>query len=382
MNKREIKVLNVIETLGRGGAECLVLRALKRLDKQRFCPAVISLSGETDLKKEFEAVGIPVTCLGLKTVYNWQDGIWRLYKIIRKEKYDIVHTHLFFANIYGRIAAKMAGVHNIVTTLHNPDYTYEDNGRFSYRIRKFIDSCSGKICNRYFLAVSNFVKQDYQKQLGYKNIEVLYNCVDVASFNRADNNKRSELGLSDEDVLILNIGRLHPQKGQMYLLEAFEIIHKRDPRYKLIIIGKGDMEAELKQKAVNAGIEKSVIFLKERNDIPEIMHACDIFVSPSIYEGFGIALVEAMACGMPVVASSIDTFTEIIKDKTDGLIVEMGNPEKLAGTISDLIQDKEKRRYLGENAKKKTLERFDVNAHTKKLEHLYEKLACNTDRLR
>lgn len=381
MNPEKIKVLQLIETLGRGGAEGLLVCVLKNIDKDKYSPTVGCLSDRIDLKEDLEEAGIPVFCIGLKSLYRWWQGIYRLYRIIKRGNFDIVHTHLFFANLYGRIASKMAGVPHILTTLHNPDYTYEDNGRVTYKARKLIDKYSGRICNDQFLAVSDFVKRDYERHMGFKNIEVLYNCIDITQFERLNSSliqkKRAELGFRDDEIILLNIGRLHPQKGQIYLIEALNMVRNKNKKCKLLMVGRGHMEAELQNKANKMGLGGYIKFLKDRKDIFEIMHSCDIFVLPSIYEGFGIALVEAMACGMPVVVSDIDTFKEIVRDNVDGMIVEKENPERLAAAISSLMNDSEKRLHLGESAKKKAMDEFDVKVHLKKLENVYQEVTSN-----
>lgn len=381
MNQKKIKVLHLIETLGRGGAEGLITRALTNMDRNIFSPMVVYLFGESDMKKELDNGGIPVICLGMKSAYNCWRALLNLYSIMKREKFDIVHTHLFFANLYGRLAAGTAGVPIIATTLHNPDYTYEDNGRISYRIRRFIDGYSGRRYNKIFFAVSNFVKQDFQKNFGFKNIEVLYNCVDSTKFSALErpsiNGKRSEFGINDDETVILNIGRLHPQKDQKGIIEAFDIIHKRIQKCKLVIIGKGSMEEELKGEVIRLGLKDNVIFLKDREDVPQIMHCCDIFVSFSAYEGFCISLVEAMASGMPIVASDIGTFREIIRDNFDGVMVKRRNIEGLSESIIALIKDRERSKFLGKNAQRRAAEMFNINDHVTNLQKFYQKLIAN-----
>ncbi|UCB56940.1 MAG: glycosyltransferase [Candidatus Omnitrophota bacterium] len=372
------KILYLYETLNLGGAEQLFLTTLKRLDRTRFHPVVCCIGQKGEIGKEIEEMGITVKSLNKKTYLRGIPVIYDLIRIFREEKPHIVHTHLFFANIYGRIASKIAGIKTIITTLHNPDYTYEDNGRWTFKIRKIIDKYSGKICNTAFIAVSDYVKQDFEKQLGFRNIKVLHNCIDSSRFKKPDTGmvreKRNVLGLENDDIVILNTGRLHPQKGQIYLIEAFNLIRKDNQRYKLLIIGKGTIEAELKKKVNDLGLGDSVIFLKDRKDVPEIMSACDIFVFPSLYEGFGIALVEAMASSMPVVASDIAPLREIARNNTEAILVEKENHRMLAQAISELMANKEKRAYLGENARKRAIAAFDASIHVRNLENIYQEL--------
>lgn len=375
MPSSKIKVLHVIETLALGGAERLLGHVIKGLDCEKFSLTVVCLYGDIKIPEAFGSGGFRVYSLGIKSPYNWPAAMIKLLALMRGEHFDIVHTHLFFANIYARIAARICGVKVIITTLHNPDYSFEDNGRLTYKLRKFIDKFSGKLCNNCFIAVSEFVKRDFQGQLGFENIKVIYNCVDSSRSGGFDKErlrrKRRELGLSPEDTVILNVGRLHAQKGQGYLLEAFSAVRGILPGCKLLVIGQGRLEQELKLKADALGLGRSVSFLGGRDDIPEIMSASDLFVSYPVYEGFGIAMVEAMSLGLPVVASGIDTFSEIITDGSDAIIVEKENPERLAGAIVSLLKDKNKMFYLGQNAAKTAKEKFDISVHMRKLEGLY-----------
>ena len=376
--KNKIKILHIIETLGCGGAEKLLKYSLKNIDKNKFSVKVVCLSKPLNLKKELEDIGIPVFCLDLKNLHYFGPVIVRLTMLLIKEKPDAIHTHLFFPSVYGRIAAMITGVKTVITSLHNPDYTYENNGRWTYKFRKIIDKYTSRLCNNYFIAVSDFVKKDFEKQLGFKNVRVLYNCVDSPIFNRSDDaaagSKREELGFNKDDFIILNIGRLHPQKGQVCLIDAFSLVHKSNNKSRLIIIGSGYLENDLRDKARRLNLDKKIIFLKDRKDIPAILRISDVFVFPSFYEGFGIALVEAMASGLPVIASKIDSLKEIVDDGVNGILVETNDHVKLAAIVSDLMRDAELRRYLGSNAMEKAVKLFDSAEHTKKLENIYQEL--------
>jgi glycosyltransferase involved in cell wall biosynthesis len=380
--RKKIKILHIIESLASGGAEKLLTYSLKHVDKNKFSIKVVCLEPLLDLKKELENSGIPVICLNVRNLYHWYCAVPRLLLLIIKEKPDIVHTQLFFANIYGRIASRIAGVRNIVTTLQNPDYTCENNGKFTYIIRKFIDKYTGKFCNAAFIAVSDFVKKDFEKQLNFKNIRVLYNCVDSSVFGKHDSDadtKRTELGFNKDDSVILNIGRLHLQKGQMFLVEAFNLVYKNNNKCKLLIIGNGPLESVLKNRVKELNLEKNVIFLKNRQDVPDIMKIADVFVFPSIYEGLPLALVEAMAGGLPVIASKIDVLKEIVDDGIDGILVENNDCVKFAETISGLIGNQELKGYLSGNAREKAIRLFSPVEHVRKLENIYWELTCGNN---
>lgn len=375
------KVLYLYENLRIGGAEQLFLNTLRYLNCDKFSPTVYCIGEKGTVGEQISAMGIPVKALKKNTFLGNLTILFTLIKVLKQEKPDILHTNLYLANIYGRVAAKLSGIKRVVTTLHNPDYSYEDNGRLSYKIRKLVDKYTGLYCNSCFIAVSDFVKKDFQKQLGFKNIKVLHNAIDTAKFTGLNaeqiSAKRRELGFTDKDIVLLNIGRLHPQKGQVYLIKALKLLRRENESFKLVLIGKGNLGGELKKLASELSLGDSVVFLDNRLDIPLIMGASDLFVFPSLYEGFGIAVVEAMSCGIPVIANDIETLREIITNRKDGILIEKASEELLAQEILKLANNPGLKAYLADNAKKKALEMFDISSHVKGLEIIYGELVCN-----
>lgn len=378
MNKR-ITVLHLIETLAKGGAERLLVSTLKHIDRDRFNPMVACLFDMLDFQKDLENLGIPVFRLSMKNRFDWRRGICKLAKIIKKNKVDIVHTHLFHANIYGRIASLFSPAKTIVTTLHNKDYTYEDNGRLSFKLRKYIDGYTGRCLNSKFIAVSNAVKEDFEKHLGFKDITVIYNGVDPEDFSiRGDSTKvRQEFGLTLKDFVLVNIGRMHPQKGQIYLIEALAIARRISEDIKLIIVGEGPLEEGLKKRAEELGLANSVLFIGRRNDIPGIIHMSDLLMCSSVYEGISIVVLEAMICAKPIIATDIDGMNEIITHGKEGIIVKPRNAKQLAEAIIYLMKDCNLKNRLGDNAKIRALRDFNISKNVKLFEDTYSELVGN-----
>ncbi len=369
-----IKILHIIENLERGGAELMIANALTRIDRNAFEPEIAYLMDKPGLQSELTNAGVRLHALGLKNYDAFINAITALTGLIKRNRYDIVHTHLYFANIYGRIAARLAGCRNIVTTLHNPDYSYEDTGAFTYQIRKYADRLTGRLCNRGFLAVSDFVKRDFEKQLGFDHINVLYNGIDIRAFQAQRNPEvRKTAGIPETDTVILHIGRFTDQKGQDTLIKAFSRVQDTEKNTSLVLIGKGPREASLRKLASGTAKEK-IFFLNNITNIPEFMAACDIFVFPSRYEGFGIALVEAMAQGMPVIASDIETLREIITDGQDGMLVDCSDAHLLGESIVELLRNKTKMLTLGKNAHAKVSRLFTIESHVSDLQKYYRRI--------
>lgn len=369
---KKIKVLFVIDSLDIGGAEKLLSSTIKYLNKDNFGIAVIFLTGSGFLLKQAHMADIQTFGPVLINERNFLLAIYRILKYIRVFKCDIIHTHLFYSNIYGRIAAWLAGVPVVVSSLHNPDYTYEANSGIYFKIRKFLDRITGRRINDCFIAVSDAVKNDFLTNFGFDNIITLYNGIELGALesNRPILDKKGE-------ITILNVGRLHPQKGQDVLIEAFNLLSNAYPNLKLLIAGAGQREEYLKNLTAGYGLTNKVEFLGKHSEIKKILNLADIFVLPSLYEGFGIALIEAMAFGIPVVATSVGGVNEIIEDNKDGILVKPGNALEIAQAVKGLIDQPALARKLALNARAKVCEKFDIRFKVKQLEAVYQKLISN-----
>lgn len=374
-----MKILHVIESLGRGGAERVLATNIKWLNRDRFSSVVCSLFDRDDFRAQIESSGSRVFRIGLKKKGDLRKGVSGLYDIIKKTKPDVVHTHLFFASLYGRIAARLANVKRVVTTLHNPDYGYEDNGRLTFKARKLLDKGTGKFVNDSFIAVSEAVKRDYVKQIGFKNIDVIYNSIDTDEFKSdplLDVQKaRERLGFNMDDFILLNIGRLHPQKGQIYLIDAMRQLKARaGANFKLVIAGEGALRDELRERIRSHGLGDRVCLAGKTADVKPMIQMADIFVFPSIYEAQGIAAMEAMALRKPVIATAVEGLPEVITDGHDGLLVRPADPEALVDAVMRLYRQPDLARRLAAAARQTVEERFDIKKNIGRLEDLYSGL--------
>jgi glycosyltransferase involved in cell wall biosynthesis len=236
------KLLTVIESLGRGGAERLLVTTHAHLDRARFQPAVAALWPPYDLADELERLGVTVHRLDTRGPSDLLRACFRLRRVIRRERPDIVHTHLFAANVAGRLASPRRV--RVISSLHNPDYSFEDNGSMRFGVRKALDRWSGNRRNRLFIAVSEAVKADYDLHTGFKPIRVLPNYLEVdalrarvAAVDRA--RERLRLGVREDQILILHVGRFHRQKAQDVLLKAFAEAHLEEAGLRLCLVGDG-----------------------------------------------------------------------------------------------------------------------------------------------
>ncbi len=374
-----IRVFHLIETLAPWGAQQQLLTSVRGLDRRVVTSFVGSLFGPLDLRSGFEDAGAAVVPLDLRGTYDWRRGVFGLARTLRQQRIDVVHTHLIFANLYGRLAARAAGSPAVVTTLHSADYSYQDSGRWRFKIGKLVDRVTVRSINAATVAVSAAVRADYARHLGLTGVEVLPNAVDLAQF-RGDwgmvrHLHRGELDCQDTDFLLVSVGRLHREKGQRTLIQALESIRRAVPRVKLVLVGAGDEQDALRELAQERGVADIVHFAGQQLDVRPFLAMADLFVLPSNLEGMPVSLLEAMAMGLASVATRVGGTPEVLEDGLTGLLVEPAAPEKLAQAVIRLANKHELRREMGERALAKVEERFSVVGHAARLQALYERLA-------
>jgi glycosyltransferase involved in cell wall biosynthesis len=182
------------------------------------------------------------------------------------------------------------------------------------------------------------------------------------------------MGFGTKDFILLNVGRLHPQKGQKYLIYAMEKLVTFDERFKLIIVGKGALMNELKKMVDEKKLDKYITFLGQREDVKKLMQISDVFVFPSEYEALGIAMIEAMAMQLPIVASRVEGIPEVAIDGKNALLFEKGDVEGLCECIIRLFKNPELRIRMGKEGRKTALHKFNARTIAGTLGNFYEKI--------
>lgn len=371
-----IKILNVIETISQGGAEHNLLNITKYMHPGFFSNKVISLYPLSGLEPEFKKIGVSTSCLGMSNIFDFRKGIININAEIKKRKPDIISTQLFGANLYGRLGAYLNKV-PVVTILQNPDYTHDRGAFFSDIRRRLFDKLTINLAKPKFIAVSEYVKWSYVKELSLnpEDIEIVYNSLDLDKFKDVPALNSGELkSVSGDGGYILNVGRLHPQKGQEYLLRAFKKLGELDKGINLVIIGQGPLENKLKILSKDLGIDKNVIFLGKKENVLSYMKHAKAFVFPSLYEGLPLGLLEAMAMGLPVVASNIPPIKEI-DGKTGAILMFSVKDElSLVNSMRVVLEDKK----LGSDMSGKGLriigEKYDAKKNSAKVENYFKRI--------
>lgn len=362
---KRINVLYIIWSLGLGGAERAVIDLVKGLDKQKFNPMVCCLNDKGVFAAELEKEDIKVIALGKKP--GLEIGVVKkIMSVIKENNISIVHTHMWGANFWGRIAARIAKVPVIIATEQNVDIWKRPH-------HLFLDRYLGFYTDR-IIAVSNSVKEFYIKNAGLKpdKISVIYNSVNLKKYKPNKENKIN-FDTGNGEVILGVIGRLVPQKGHRYFLLALKELLNH---YKIkgLIIGSGPLEKELKEFSQSLGLNGSVIFTGLRKDIPELFKSIDILVLPSLREGLPLVALEAMASGTPIVATKVGGTPEVVIDRETGILVAPKSHIALREGIVRLIKDRNLSQHIIDSAKKLVEDKFSVIKIVNKTQCLYEEL--------
>lgn len=328
----KIKILYIISSSAFSGAEKLLLDLCLKIDKEKFEIKILCLNENKKLESRFFENGFKIDFIINNKGYF--DFVFNIYKFIKENNFQIVHTNLFGADIFGGIAAKMARVKKIVSTEHNINISESF-------LKHFLKSIILKICFNKVIAISDAVYKYVNKKYGinYKKIVKIYNGVDVDKFYKKDI-------LKNDVVKIGVVGRLSKQKGHEVLIKALK---KLDFDFKAYIIGDGEEKDALINLSKDLGIDDKIEFTGFVDDINKALEKIDVFVIPSLWEGFGLVAIEAMASGKIVIASKIDGLSDIIKDMENGILFEKGNSIDLADKINFVVENREVAMKIAEN---------------------------------
>lgn len=369
---RKINLLHIIGQLPLGGAENLLLTLARNIDRDKFNLIIVCLNDEGYIAERIKEEGFNVICMGQSR--NTHEKLFRLMKLIKFEKIDIVHTHLYQADFWGRLISFFMKV--IVCRTEHGNIDSFKNKPFYCRaseylgINKILDNISHAV-----IYISEAQKKDFSKIRNTNGRPIVYNAFDERGFFESKNKEyvRAYEGFSPNDILIGAVSRLTVHKGHEFLFRAMKEVTKKQKHIcaKLLVIGSGDEEHNLKELAYKLNLEKNILFFGVRKNIPDLMKAMDIFVHPSLFEPFGITIVEAMYSGLPVVATNVGGIPEIVKDGETGLLVSPRDYGALADALLRLIEDPAMARSMGENGRAEALLRFSGRRYAGDLERLY-----------
>jgi glycosyltransferase involved in cell wall biosynthesis len=356
----KIKIIHIIGQLQTGGAERLLYDLCRKMDREMFAVQVVTVHGGGPAQKLFEQAGISVINFNKQGKWDFAT-VKKMADYLRGERPDIVHTHLFAADFFGGIAARRAGVENIISTRH--DVLKED------WLRNFLGNRARRKCSK-VVAISQFVLDHLVKKerVRVENIETIYNGIETSKFY----NPRRDV-LKRDEVVIGTVGRLSKEKGQKHLLRAGRFLKTKN--WRMVLAGAGPYQQLLENLTREIGIEKKVKFLGEVDDVAAVLNDIDIFVLPSVSEGLSLALLEAAAVGCFVVAARVGGIPEVVTDGVNGKLFRPKRIEQLVAILNWVIDNPEPARRMAKKLQEDVVARFDLNTMVDRYERMYEKMA-------
>lgn len=367
MHEKKLKLLLMIDEAGIGGGQQHILWLADLLDRRRFDVAV-ACEGNGYLVDKLRDRNIPVHPLAMTNRMSLR-SIIECRKLFRLFCPDIVHTHGGTAGFLGRISSLFGASKRVVHTYHGIHYLHYKNP---------VQRIAFKLVDRALLRLTDWVicVAQHDLELGVKagvvdpeKASVIWNGIDVAAYAIPPRPKKGSA------PIVGTIGRLHYQKGQIYLLEAARMILEKEPDAKFEIVGDGELRPLLERKADELGISGSVRFLGMRTDIPDVLSRMSIFVLSSLWEGLPLVLLEAMAARKPIVSTNVDGVTEILEDQQNAILVPPGEPGPIADAVLALLHDAGKSQRLANHAFETVSSKFDVRTMVMKTEQVYEEIA-------
>lgn len=377
---RRLRVCHLITELGPAGAERCVYELARRLDRTRFDVQVAALRGGA-VAEWLAAAGVPVTVLGVRG--RWDVGkLARLVELLRG-RVDLLHTHLFHADLVGRVAGSLAAVAHLVHTVHTAE------GRFRpwqfAMARLLAEQCDRIIC------VSPSVQRLHARQAGLPawRYAVIPNGIDAEAFApdaEARARLRQQWGLEasgepgradrDQHVLLAYVGRLDHEKGIDVLLSAVSHLAARGTGVDLVIAGDGPRRRLVENFVAHGEGGPRCRYLGHVDDVRAVLSAADLLVVPSRWEGFALAAAEGMACGLAVIGSDVPGLRDLVLDGRTGLLVERADAVALAEAIMRLSADAATRRAMGQAGRERIVREYPLSAMVAAHERLYLEVAA------
>lgn len=382
------KIAYILPRLEMGGTEKHVRDLVHRLDRERFLPVVIATVEGGPLEADFADMGIPVHIIGyegftrrrgqvLRRIRMAMASIRKLADILRREDTAIVHAYLPAANVLGTIGGRLAGIPRIVVSKRG--LCHYKKGR---PILAFFENVANLAADAVLVnsdAVAAAVRSA-ERFCGRKILRI-YNGIDPEDFAVDDAvttpppSPVSGVNLPGDAVRILCVANFFPYKGHTDLVEAAARVIPRFPAAYFLLAGRDSGELATVTARIEAlGLERNVLVIGERGDVPALLGSASFLVHPSHEEGFSNTILEAMAAGKAVVAANVGGVPEAVLDGKTGLLVPAGDPESLAEGILSLLQHPEKARTLGEAGRQRVLERFSLKEMVGEMEAMYEKI--------
>lgn len=365
-----MKVVHIIDDLGLGGAQRQLVALLKGMPRDRVEIHLIALS---DKKCAYENavrdLGIPLTIIDQSGKWSW-GAFWGVRKKLIELQPDIIHTWLFTADFYGRVAAFSVGFRNIISAMRNT----VDDMPWHYRIVSQLLSLGTKRIT----VNADAIRYDLVNAMGISNskIRTIYNGIDLEEFDAPQSNGRyrEEWQIPSNGKVIAMAARMAAQKDYFTFLRAAQMVKKEFPKAYFLLIGDGPLRPEIEERVKALGLEACVRLLGARRDVWSILKHVDICVLASHFEGCSNSVMEAMAAGKPVIATNVGGNSELISDGESGWVVPPQNFDAMANALLLLLRDAKRAGDMGSRGRLRVEKHFTLGTTVRQTEDLYREL--------
>ncbi len=379
-----VRMLHIITRLIRGGADENTLYTVRGLDRTRYLVDVaVGEGSELDAYGPLDDVGVAVVPELTRDPHPWKDvvALVKLARLIRRHRYQIVHTHTAKAGFLGRLAAAMAGSPIIVHTVHGVTF-HDQIPRLQRGFYLLLERVAARFTHQ-FVAVGEDVRNIYVRSgVGApQTYETIYSVMPLDAFIEAGQmhdaereQVRAALGLAPHHRVVAMAARLEARKGHVYLFQAVQRVLPRHPDLRVLILGDGDLRPQLEWQVRSLGLSDVVRFLGHRTDLARVLAACDISVLTSLWEGLPRVLVQSAAAGRPILTFDVEGAWEIVRDGRNGFIVPSRDVEAFAARLDTLLGDRDHARALGAAGRAQVSEQWTVETMLDRLDRMYQRL--------
>jgi sugar transferase (PEP-CTERM/EpsH1 system associated) len=365
---KKIKILHVLDSLGVGGMERVVIDVVNHLDQSRFDHAVCCISRKGEAAVHLRE-GTRCVDLGKGGGADYLAPV-KIARLIGEEAPDIIHTQSW-SGVDAAIAKMMAGAARLVHSEHGRNYPHIHSEPLK---RKVARRCLYHLSDAVF-AISAEVRDYYCRETGFprNRMQVIPNGVDLRRIDRAGGGARAELGIGPEDFVVGTVARLDATKDTMTLARAFARLYRlrRETNLKLLIVGDGDQKVVIERFVAEQGLGEAVICTGVRQDAPRLYGAMNVFALSSLSEGMPLTALEAMSARLPVVATNVGALPELVEEGGTGFLVEPKDDRALAERLARFYSEPELARRFGEAARRKVEREYSLEAMLRRYAELY-----------
>lgn len=370
-----INVLDVMEGIEFGGGDRRIVQIAESLDRRRF-RLVVACASDGLLAKKIQEAGVEVQDVDMSNKCDLRP-IFKLAALMKQRNIHIVHTQGARPSFFGRIAARLAGIPIIITTIQVVIETYNVTW-IKKAIYKQLDKLTVGFADK-VITVSEPLRRTLITNYGVEPSKVIkiYNGIETERYNPNAYEGamvKREFGIAQNYSVVGIIARLVYEKAHYLFLQAAARIVENVPDVKFLIVGDGPLKTELEDLARKLGVSQYCLFTGFRDDIPKIISTLDVLVLCSLLEGMPMTILEGMAMAKPVVATNVGGIPELVKDGETGILVPPRDAESLAKAIIALLKDRDKARHMGLFGRRRVEKEFDVEIMVRKTEETYQEL--------